>query len=58
MISTSNDFASFRNILVLGIISDYADLTEIISRRIKQFYENILQSKRVQMKRPGFNNDT
>lgn len=30
----------------IGIISDYyADLTEIISRRIKRFYENILQSK-------------
>ena len=30
----------------IGIISDYyADLTEIISKRIKQFYENILDSK-------------
>lgn len=30
----------------IGIISDYyADLTEIISRRIKRFYENILNSK-------------
>jgi len=30
----------------IGIISDYyADLTEIISRRIKRFYENILHSK-------------
>ncbi len=30
----------------IGIISDYyADLTEIISKRVKQFYENILHSK-------------
>jgi len=30
----------------IGIISDYyADLTEIISNRVKQFYENILRSK-------------
>ena len=30
----------------IGIISDYyADLTEIISKKIKQFYENILNSK-------------
>ncbi|MEZ7498156.1 CorA family divalent cation transporter [Flavobacterium sp. Arc3] len=30
----------------IGIISDYyADLTEIISRKIKRFYENILNSK-------------
>jgi magnesium transporter len=30
----------------IGIISDYyADLTEIIAKRIKQFYENILNSK-------------
>lgn len=30
----------------IGIISDYyADLVEIISKRIKQFYENILNSK-------------
>lgn len=30
----------------IGIISDYyADLTEIISKRVKQFYENILNSK-------------
>jgi magnesium transporter len=30
----------------IGIISDYyADLTEIISKRIKRFYENILNSK-------------
>lgn len=31
----------------IGIISDYyADLTEIISKKIKQFYENILNSKK------------
>jgi len=31
----------------IGIISDYyADLTEIISKRVKQFYENILKSKK------------
>ena len=30
----------------IGIISDYyADLTEFISKRVKQFYENILNSK-------------
>ncbi len=30
----------------IGVISDYyADLTEIISKKIKQFYENILNSK-------------
>ena len=30
----------------IGIISDYyADLTEIISKRVKQFYEDILNSK-------------
>jgi len=30
----------------IGIISDYyADLTEFISKRVKQFYENILKSK-------------
>ena len=30
----------------IGIISDYyADLTEIISKRVKEFYENILNSK-------------
>jgi magnesium transporter len=30
----------------IGVISDYyADLTEIISKRVKQFYENILNAK-------------
>ena len=45
---TSIDFGSHLEHFVfqIGIISDYyADLTEIISRRIKRFYENILQSK-------------
>jgi magnesium transporter len=45
---TSINFSSHLEHFVfqIGIISDYyADLTEIISRRIKRFYENILNSK-------------
>ena len=35
----------------IGVISDYyADLTEIISKRVKQFYENILTSKEFKSK--------
>jgi magnesium transporter len=57
---TSINFSSHLEHFVfqIGIISDYyADLTEIISRRIKRFYENILNSKNT-MKRSRFNNDT
>ena len=45
---TSINFSSHLEHFVfqIGIISDYyADLTEIISKRVKQFYENILNSK-------------
>jgi len=50
---TRYDFASinFKShlehfVFQIGIISDYyADLTEFISKRVKQFYENILTSK-------------
>lgn len=45
---TSINFSSHLEHFVfqIGIISDYyADLTEIISKRVKQFYEHILNSK-------------
>lgn len=45
---TSINFSSHLEHFVfqIGIISDYyADLTEIISKKVKQFYENILISK-------------
>ena len=50
---TRYDFASIdfnshleHFVFQIGIISDYyADLTEFISKRVKQFYENILNSK-------------
>ncbi len=45
---SSTNFSSHLEHFVfqIGIISDYyADLTEIISKRIKQFYEDILDSK-------------
>ena len=50
---TRYDFASINFnshlehfVFQIGIISDYyADLTEIISKRVKRFYENILNSK-------------
>ena len=50
---TRYDFASINFnshlehfVFQIGIISDYyADLTEFISKRVKQFYENILNSK-------------
>jgi len=46
---TSIDFKSHLEHFVfqIGIISDYyADLTEFISKRVKQFYANILNSKK------------
>jgi len=46
---TSTNFNSHLEHFVfqIGIISDYyADLTEIISKRVKQFYGNILNSKK------------
>lgn len=50
---TSINFSSHLEHFVfqIGIISDYyADLTEIISNKIKQFYENILFSKKFNSK--------
>ncbi|MGK0391460.1 MAG: magnesium transporter [Maribacter sp.] len=50
---TSTNFNSHLEHFVfqIGIISDYyADLTEIISKRVKQFYENILNSKEFKSK--------